>query len=166
MQRTWLWGTATGRPALLLDFSPPGAPLEPRAAAGTLVDAELVFHPSATPLRALPVSELALVGRATGRLGGGAGRGVGAALEAAAGALAANPWLDEWPVALGEAVVDGPEPWAVSAGDGSLPLGGTEEGLWRLLAFGGGRPVTVFGLWNGAALVPLAAGDEARLVAA
>ena len=30
MQRTWLWGSETGRPALLLDFAPPGAPLEPR----------------------------------------------------------------------------------------------------------------------------------------
>ncbi len=165
VQRTWLWGTATGRPALLLDFwvGGVGSPLEPRPPAGTLIDAELAFHPSATPLRALPASEFRMLGAAAAPAAGG---GVSGALEAAAGALAANPWLDEWPVALAEAVVDGPEPWAVSAVDGSLALGGAEEGLWRLLAFGGGRPVTVFGLWNGAALVPLAAGDEARLVAA
>jgi hypothetical protein len=163
VQRTWLWGTRTERPALLLDFSPPGAPLEPRPPAGTLVDAELAFHPSATPLRALPVGEVATLGAAGGLAAGG---GAGSALAAAADALAANPWLEEWPVALAGAVVDGPEPWTVSAPDGSLALGGADDALWRLLAFGGGRPVTVFGLWNGAALAPLAAGDGERLVAA
>ena len=63
VQRTWLWGEETGRPALVLDFAPPGAPLEPRPAPGMAFEAALAFHPSATPLRALPADPAAL-GRA------------------------------------------------------------------------------------------------------
>ena len=36
---------------------------------------------------------------------------------------------------------------------------------WRLLALSAGRPVSVFGLWDGAALRPLAVGDGERTVA-
>src|SRR4051812_11571720 len=155
VQRTWLWGE---RPALLLDFAPSGAPLEPRPAPGTLIEAELAFHPGAAPLRALMAAEPRTLGLAED-FGGG---GVDEALASAAGALAANPWLEEWPVRLGPAVVD---TWAIAAHGGSLALGGDEAARWRLLALGGGRPLSVFGLWNGAELTPLAASDGARVVA-
>ena len=81
--------------------------------------------------------------------------------------MAANPWLDEWPVALADAVVDGRDdgPWTVGTEDGSLPLGGSPDARWRALAFSGGRPISLFGLWNGDVLVPLAAGDGERTVA-
>ena len=163
VQRTWLWGEAAGRPALLLDFAPPGAPLEPRPAPGMAFEAELAFHPGATPLRALIASDPAPLEPAPGRFGGG---GAGAALRAVADAVAANPWLDEWPVALQEAIPDGGDdrPWTVVTEDGTLPLGGALDARWRALAFSGGRPVSLFGLWNGDALTPLAAGDGSRTV--
>jgi hypothetical protein len=157
VQRTWLWGP---RPALLLDFAPPEAPLPPRPAPGTEISAALAFHPGAAPLRALLASEPETIGYAAG-FGGGT---VEAALETTAHALAANPWLEEWPVALAEAVPDAAgDEWTINA-DGSLRLGGAEAARWRLLAFSGGHPVTVFGLWNGTALAPLAAADGRRVV--
>ena len=70
VQRTWLWGLETGRPALLLDFAPPGAPLEPRPAPGMALEASLAFHPSATPLRAL-VAEGGDLDLAPGEFGSG-----------------------------------------------------------------------------------------------
>jgi hypothetical protein len=81
-------------------------------------------------------------------------------------AVTLNPWLEEWPIVLGEAVVDGrvDGPWVASTGDGALPLGGPEAARRRALAVSGGRPVSLFGLWNGSALTPLAAGDGARTV--
>ncbi len=159
--RTWLWGLETGRPALLLDFAPPGAPLAPRPPAGAAVDAALAFYPGATPLRALVVGETSGLDDAPGTFGSG---GAEAALTTAAAAIAANPWLDEWPVALAAAVPDS-DGWTLSAPDGALPLGGSERSRWRLLALSGGRPVSVFGVWTGTALVPLAAGDGSRTVA-
>ena len=163
VQRTWLWGSDSGRPALLLDFAPPGAPLEPRPAPGMALEASLAFHPSATPLRAL-VAESGPVEAAPGAFGAG---GVEDALGAVAAAVASNPWLDEWPVVLREAVPDGRSDgaWTASAFDGALPLGGSERARWRLLAVSGGRPVSLFGLWNGEVLKPLAAGDGTRTVA-
>ena len=47
-----------------------------------------------------------------------------------------------WPRAVAD--VD-----AVSAEDGSLPLRGSMRARWRLLALAAGRPVSVFGLWDG-----------------
>lgn len=164
VQRTWLWGEASGRAALLLDFAPLGAPLEPRPAPGTAFEAELAFHPGATPLRALIARGAEAVEPAAGRFGAAGAVG---ALQGVAAAVALNPWLDEWPVALRDAVPDGRDdgPWTVGTQDGGLPLGGSVEARWRLLAFSGGRPVSLFGLWNGSALVPLAAGDGSRTVA-
>jgi hypothetical protein len=163
VQRTWLWGLSTGRPALLLDFAPPGAPLEPRPAPGMALSASLAFHPSATPLRAL-LSDPGPVDPAPGSFGSG---GAGEALRAVASAVASNPWLEQWPVVLGSAVPEGRDggSWSVTTVDGSLPLGGSSAARWRLLAVSGGRPVSLFGLWDGSALEPLAAGDGARTVA-
>ncbi len=155
--RTWLWGQRHQRPALLLDFAPPGAPLAPRPPAGAAVDADLAFYPGATPLRALVAGETSGLEEAPGSFGTG---GAQAALATAAAAIADNPWLDEWPVALA-AAVPASEPWTLSAEDGALPLRGPQ---WRLLALSGGRPVSVFGLWNGDALTPLAAADGHRTV--
>jgi len=163
VQRTWLWGLESGRPALLLDFAPPGAPLEPRPAPGMALQASLAFHPGATPLRAL-AAEPGPLELAPGTFGSG---GADAALRTVAAAVAANPWLEEWPVVLAEAIPDGRDggPWRAFTVDGALPLGGSEAARWRLLAVSGGRPVSLFGLWNGEALKPLAAGDGARTVA-
>jgi hypothetical protein len=160
VQRTWLLGERSGRFALLLDFAPAGGTLEPRPPAGTAFDGSLAFFPSATPLRAL-VADSGDLGEAPGTFGSG---GVDDALRSTAEALALNPWLDEWPIALSHATPDGPTDWTVSATDGALALGGPEDARWRLLAFSGGRPVSVFGLWNGETLTPLAAADGNRTV--
>ena len=151
-------GFPAGRPALLLDFAPLGAPLEPRPVPGTAFEAELAFHPGSVPLRAVIAGELDAVEPAPGAFGGG---GVGEALRSVATALAANPWLDEWPVVLRDAIPDGRDggDWIASTADGALPLGGPIDARWRLLAVSGGRPVSLFGLWNGTSLTPLAAGD-------
>ena len=68
---------------------------------------------------------------------------------------------------LRSAVPDGRDDgaWTVTTADGALPLGGSHGARWRLLAVSGGRPVSLFGLWDGAALKPLAAGDGVRTVA-
>ena len=126
--------------------------------------AELAFHPGATPLRALVAGEPDTLEPAPGRFGSG---GAEEALRTMASAVAANPWLEEWPVVLAAAVPDGRDggPWSAGTPDGALPLGGPEDARWRLLALSGGRPVSLFGLWDGDVLTPLAAGDGTRTVA-
>ena len=53
VRRTWLWGAASDRPALLLQFAHGSQPFEVALPAGLAIDAELAFFPGAYPLRAL-----------------------------------------------------------------------------------------------------------------
>jgi hypothetical protein len=154
-QRTWLRGAA--RFALVLQFAPAGAPVDRSLRPGTTVDADLVFFPGVAPVRAL------VKARRGTEEGVGAWRGVGVG-EARAGyaaALAESPWLDEAPVAL-----DGVVPVPGGVRDARfIPYGRRFERASALLAVAGGRPVGLFGEWNGAALLPLGVHTEDRYVA-
>ena len=160
VQRTWLVGD-DGRPALLLDFAPPGGALDLTLATGTVVDADLAFYPSAAPLRALVAvkhDERAArepCGDAT----------LSAALARRAAALAANPWIDRWPLALSSAtpVVAG-DGWALRTDGESVPLAIGYGAASRLLAVSGGSPVGVTGEWERGRLRPLAVHAEGRTV--
>ena len=53
VQRTWLWGEASGRPALVLEFALPTGSFRSDLAPGTVIDAEVAFYPGPAPLRAV-----------------------------------------------------------------------------------------------------------------
>ena len=116
VQRTWLHGVRTGRPALVLQFAAGREPFARPIVPGTELDAVLAFWPGSVPLRALirerigPTKALAHRPPALG---------VEAFLEQAARALARQPWLDVFPAILGE-VVPVPESsgaWRIVDGD-------------------------------------------------
>jgi SWIM zinc finger len=163
VQRTWLWALDAGRPALLLDFAPPGAPIDPGPPVGMAVAGELAFYPGATPLRALVAAEPAELEPVREPFGH---PDAAAALAAAAAAVAANPWTDAWPVALAAAIPDvpGDGPVHVHADGGALRVAGSREAQWRLAALSGGAPVSLLGTWDGRALRPLAAYADERVV--
>jgi hypothetical protein len=163
VQRTWLWGQRTNQAALLLHFAASGQPLERSLVPGTRLEAELVFYPGNYPLRALlkerhsPANELAaLSGYAS----------VVEALAAYSAALAYQPWLEEFPLVLQTVI---PFRWnerwflADDAGE-ALPLAPHFNQGWPLLAVSGGRPVSLFGLWDGGCLLPLSAIAEAHFI--
>lgn len=64
-ERNWLYGTQTGRYALVLQFSVRGQGLAFSLSPGMLVRGELVYFPSARPLRALIRQQNAIRGQAT-----------------------------------------------------------------------------------------------------
>jgi hypothetical protein len=78
-----------------------------------------------------------------------------AALAQWSRAVAADPWLRAWPVVVtsvvpvvraghGQGGQGGDRWWLVDGGgDGALPMIGTGEASWALLAVSGGRPVTL-----------------------
>jgi uncharacterized protein DUF5691/SWIM zinc finger len=152
-QHTWLWGRATGRAALILTYAHGNAPLDTSLLPGTAFEADLVYYAGAYPLRALIQARRdpaplppALPGYAT----------LAEAIGAYAGALAAYPWLDELPLPLtGVVPVVHGDGWAVQDAEGRvLPLHPHFNGGWMLLALSGGRPLGLFGEWNGEVLVP------------
>jgi hypothetical protein len=84
------------------------------------------------------------------------------ALATYAAAIAANPWIERRPMSLANVT---PMPsrsagdvvsWQLRDGDGAaLPLGPRFDDGWTLLALSGGRPLAVFGEWDGEQLRPL-----------
>jgi hypothetical protein len=163
VQRTWLWAETQARPALLLAFAAPGQPLDRSLAPGTALDAELEYFPSAYPLRAL-------IQQRHGQpepLNSWPGyTNLLAATAGYAAALAALPWLERFPMLLQSITpIRAGEQWAIRDADGHMlaVAPGFAHG-WRLLALSGGRPLALFGEWNGATLLPLSAraGEEFR----
>src|SRR4051794_14315060 len=86
-----------------------------------------------------------------------AGDQVGAALDGYAGAVAAEPWLERWPVLLAAVgpTTDHSGRWYLRdpAGD-ALPLDPVVGAPWRLVAAAGGQPVAVAGELTPAGLRP------------
>ena len=160
--RTWLWGATSARPALALNFAAPGQPLDRSLVPGTALDADLAFFAGAYPLRALVKQRHG----SPGPLDHMPGAGVSAATQSYAAALARSPWIERFPLALaGVTPLRQGERWLVRDAEGlALPLDRRFARGWRLLALSGGRPLELFGEWDGEALLPLSAWAEGRFV--
>ncbi|WP_327149935.1 SWIM zinc finger family protein [Nocardia sp. NBC_01329] len=149
---TWLYGMRTGRWALLVDHSF-GSPvfIANTPPIGLTAEYDLHFYPVAAPLRAVVGPDRDDTAPTAAELPATAGSGsIATALTDFAAAVAADPWLESWPVLLrGVTPTQQGEDWLLAEPDGSaLPLE-TPEQPWRLLALSGGWPVTVFGTWTG-----------------
>ncbi|MBI2571063.1 MAG: SWIM zinc finger family protein [Candidatus Schekmanbacteria bacterium] len=175
-QRTWLWGQACRRAALILHFAPAGQPLDISLVPGTALAAEVVYFPASYPQRALIKTRLSnprslsevLPAPRREREADGNGHGtVATALARCAEALATQPLLETFPLWLETVVpVRIAGGWNLRDEDGRLmPLergcGGTE---WMLAALSGNAPIDVFGEWDGDALRALSAWVDGRLV--
>ncbi|MGW6687577.1 SWIM zinc finger family protein [Streptomyces sp. NPDC054961] len=173
-RRTWLRGLAGGRPALVLDFGPPGRAPGLALPVGLVLDAEVRFRPGSAGLRA-DLGERFAAAEPYG--GTPTGVSTGAALEAYGAALREDPWLESWPVLLGPVVPipggpggqpggpPGETAWQLADVEGTsalpVPLTGAgsrpRAGLWQLAALSGGGPVTVFGECGHRGFTPLTA---------
>jgi hypothetical protein len=155
VRRVWLRGATSGRMALVLSFAAAGGMLPADLVPGTAVEADLCFYPGRLPLRAL-VAQRYGEPRRLDSLGGTAS--VDDALAGYAQALAAEPWLERWPMVLAQAVLgksaDGRWRLLDRAG-AAMPLDPAAGDPWRLVAAAGGEPSTVVGEWAPAGLRPL-----------
>ena len=160
VQRTWLHGQNSGETVLVLAFAHGSQSLDTTLLPGTALDAELVLFPGLAPRRALvkqrhaPLEPLSTPPGST----------VAAAISTYAAALAANPWLERFPLSL-DAVVPyhANNRWAVRDADNRmLPLTPRFDRAWELLAISGGQPVSLFGEWDGDHLLPLTIWAEGR----
>jgi hypothetical protein len=170
-RRIWLRGTSTGRIALLLAFQVNGAWSDPETATlplGMVLGADVHYYPGQPGLRAILGQRRTAPAPGTRPAAGQRdGGGIGGLLAAWAEAIAADPWLTNWPALLaGTPVAAEPgsgRPWHLAEADGTaLPLRYADS-LWTLLAISGGHPVTVAGEWQPDGLVPLTVwhGDQA-----
>ncbi|MFE0172741.1 SWIM zinc finger family protein [Streptomyces sp. NPDC059002] len=157
-RRIWLYGTDSGRTALLLSYGAAGRAPALTLPVGLALDAELSGYPgqlradlgeqftTPAPTRLRPPG--VRVSEATAHYGE---------------ALRKDPWLESHPVTLSE-VIPTPhkETWQLTDPDEDLalpltPAASARPGLWRLVALSGGAPLTVFGECGHRGFTPLAA---------
>lgn len=153
-ERNWLYGTGTGRSALVLQFFVRGqASGSLSLAAGTCVEAELVYFPSAVPLRALVKKHISVRGTAPQVT---LPHWMAVAEQAAAVAertpfATARPFVVEslTPVLQADAW------WLLDAEGRAVPVADTFSNTWQLLALSGGAPVRMAVLGNDHRYEPL-----------
>lgn len=159
--RTWLAGRDSGRMALVLSYSLPGQPAakaaETNLTPGRVIETEMVFYPGAYPLRGVPRP-------------GGANRPLEQAdldrltscrsLTAAAGmyaeALAANPWIEQFPLLIAEAGISYDGGWLLyDENERWIRVDPAFRAGEAMLGVSGGRPLNIFGEWNGSFFQPV-----------
>lgn len=161
-QVNWLWGKESRRAAQILQFAHRNQPMDTSLAPGLVARGELVFFPGAYPLRGI-FKQMQLASPVFAPKGFST---LGAFLDECAAALGKNPWLEVFPVVLEDvAPLRIGENWALGDREARmLPLAAEYAAPWELYALSGGRPITVFCLWDGFALTPQAAWDKQRMV--
>ncbi len=164
-RRTWLLGTQSGRFALFLDYAAASDTFSPGFAPGTLLNGQIAYYPSAWPLRALPVGTLAgLPDRSMKKWPGEEALSIVA--RTFAQALAHNPWLTALPaVLLAVRPVYTARGFGLVDGKGhEVPLHGSDEENWALLAAAEGHAVAVFGEWDGEGFRAFSAIHQERFI--
>jgi hypothetical protein len=151
VRRIWLRGAGAGAWAMVLSFAAYQQSLDTTIAVGTQVHADLFRYPGAVALRVLmgrrhsePQPSPAITGSSIAEACAQVGR-----------ALAAEPWLERYPLCMMAAPTRAAGRWLLTDSTGSLPLVDGATGVGTLLACSAGRPVTVTVEWTPAGLVPL-----------
>lgn len=145
-RRVWLYGSGTGRWALLLTFAAPGASLDRSVLPGQRLDATLHYYPG-SGYRALVADEpVAVVEQLRVP-----SLSLAQARQRFAALLAVDPWAGRMPAVLMVAPVPPSrreEPWRVRDREGCcVALAGTTFEPWPLVALSGGEPIKIFGEW-------------------
>jgi hypothetical protein len=147
------------RMALLTDFAPASSGTVGAAlVAGEVIDAEIVFYPSAAPLRGLLNTWSS---RAAGPAWPALPAGLEAGFAAYESALTRQPWLDAWPLAMADMRVVSLSADRLALADARgqlLPLDGRQTSeVLPLLGLNSISPVV---LWDGCMATLLAADTE------
>ncbi len=157
-RRSWLRGERSGRTVFVLDFAYGGAFTDESLLVNTAFEGELVLFEGHAPQRALvktwEESEVLSSFSAEMDILNGTAH--------YAQALAAQPWLTRYPLALEEVQLiptcgEKSETWLLTDASHQLPVHPDFAQGWTLPAVSGGQPLTLFGEWDGRAFLPLAA---------
>jgi len=153
LQRTWLWGLQQHRFALLLDYVHHRQSLPKDLSPGSTWAAELVFYDAANPQRAILKAPQALSTPPFDLLGY---PDIEQGLNAYAEALAVAPWCDRIPLSLSQILPLNAGTQLRDHSGQSLPISPDFQQGWQLMALSGGRPLSLFGEWDGDSYLPLA----------
>jgi len=163
-RRTWLLGAGSERYALLLDYAYGEPEFLPGFKPGTIVEGELIFYPSAWPHRVLASESVKTSSQVVEDLPGY--EKIEDMARSCAAALGQQPWLQAFPATLRHVVpFFQKKQFGIADQTGKqAPLANPESVCWSLLALAGGRPITVFGEWNGKIFTAISALANDRFI--
>ena len=155
-RHVWLQGRASGRRALLLDYSHGGRGFETAWVSGSERSAVLCFYPGHASQRALVAELLAEAPAAPAEPVPNASD----EWQRMAQQIAANPWQPLLPMVWAEASpARHGDQWGLrlDTSPQALPMQLATQEAWQLMAHSGGAPLRVFGEWDGEQFAPLTA---------
>lgn len=165
VRRTWFLGETTRKITLQLEFAWGNTPFQEEWKMGHAYKAIFVFYPSAFPMR------VAVQQFRSDNAAFNIGRGCADFSELGqlfATAIAANPWLSGLPILLDDVTPIAPTAttgWGIMDGlMHFIPLHLSTIKAWQLLATAAGKPIQLFGEWNGNTFHPLSAFAENQMV--
>ena len=151
VRRVWLRGADTGAWAMALSFAAYRQSLDASMAVGTQVHADVFRYPGSVALRVLMGPRHGEPQPAPVPVGSS----VSDACDQVGRALAAEPWIERYPLCVCAALTRIGKRWLLTDSTGSLPLVDSSTGVGTLLACSAGRPTTVTAEWTPFGLVPL-----------
>jgi SWIM zinc finger len=167
VQRTWLQAPGsspqeTPRWAMLLSFGAVGNEVSSPYPIGAAMVADVHWYPGGLRLRALvgTVHDGPSTTVAAPRV-----QPLEAALAAAGWAVAAEPWLERFPMCIAAVPTRrAGGRWAVADDTGAIPIAAGHPGVPELVSLAGGRPVRIMGEWGLDGFLPLVAWDGGRVI--
>lgn len=163
-RHTWLYGGHTEEIALLLEYSfgDQGYPHTWRT--GQAFNGELVYYPSAYPLRAIVKQQKGPVAMFEEPRGY---HTLGRFFDFYTKALAKNPWVIYFPCYL-ESIVPTMEEgrfFLIDEEQKYIEALPKDQIAWKLIALSGGEPISIFGEWTGEFFLPLSAVKDGNVIA-
>jgi len=154
-RRTWLVGERSRRWALLWAFAGGREPLDPGPATGQILEGSVRWQPAPLDRRA----HLSVDSARDGAVVPGGAPSLDQVLQTTAAELALDPLQELFPWMLASVVCEPAAPgFRIRDPHGAaVPLAAPDDVGWRLVAAGQGRPMPLFGEWDGRKLTPLAA---------
>jgi hypothetical protein len=146
-EKAWLYGSSSKRCALILSFYAGNQLPATRLIEGGTVNAELVYYPSATPLRALLKDHLEARSSFTDPE---VANDIMSLHENVTVWLSENPFAEQLPFILNQVkVIFIQDQWFLAdASHKSVPLKNTEDECWKMLAISKAREFQCFGTYE------------------
>ena len=170
-RRVWLMGKESGKTVLVLDFAFGNMGFPSAWINGYVYHAEVVFYPSAYPLRVVVKS--AELGKVFSQIIGY--QDFIHFFDAYSKAVAQNPWLNDFPVLLANVIpvfnknqfflIDVNKKYITCQFDLNAENKDLNDDIgWKIMALSGGKPIAIFGEWTGENLRPLSIFAEGRFI--
>ncbi|GGJ55028.1 SWIM zinc finger family protein [Deinococcus roseus] len=162
-RQTYFYGLSSQKYAMVLDYAHGQPSFNGIYAVGSVLYAELVYFVSGFPLRALVKTSSVMLTEAEPE----AHPNLQSMLDGYAAAVAQNPWMVAFPALISGITVSKPDrgPLFQDSQGQVLPTSVYDQDFWTLLALSGGKPIQLFGQYNGGVFVPFSAFVEGQAIA-